>query len=158
MRILLMLFILSYFSNCTIAQSGHKTKNTTTIPLVGNTFFSNYGEQGIELGKTGVTNWTDPSVTATIFVRFLKTGAYHVSMTAKAKSTNTIEINASKQSRKITINRADWKKYDLGVFNITDTGYVTFHLQKVINQKQSLRIIIWSDCFCISYCKGTQIS
>ena len=131
MRILLMLFILSYFSNCTIAQSGHKTKNTTTIPLAGNTFFSNYGEQGIELGKTGVTNWTDPSVTATIFVRFLKTGAYHVSMTAKAKSTNTIEINASKQSRKITINGADWKKYDLGVFNITDTGYVAFHLQSL---------------------------
>ena len=128
MRILLMLFSLLYFSKSAIAQSAKATKKTTTIPLAGNTFFSNYGEQGIELGKTGLTNWTDPSVTATVFVRFLKTGAYHVFMTAKAKSANTLEVKIEEKSRNITINGADWKKYDLGVFNITDTGYVGFRL------------------------------
>ena len=45
-------------------------QKTTIVPLAGNTFFNNYAKSGIKLSKSGIQNWTDPSVSATIYVRF----------------------------------------------------------------------------------------
>ncbi len=96
------LYFLCLLANSIFGQNAIAQSNSTTIPLAGNTFFSNYGEKGIELSKLfGITNWRDPSrlnrdvpsVSATIFVRFLEKGTYTLTFNAKAKSANTLKVS-----------------------------------------------------------------
>jgi hypothetical protein len=106
-------------------------QNTTTIPLAGNTFFSNYGNQGIKLSKNGITNWTDPSLLATVFVRFLEKGTYTFMVKAKAKNATTLNVRIGNKTRKVAIKAADWTTYNIGAFTVADTGYIAIQLQIV---------------------------
>jgi hypothetical protein len=121
------LFIFCLFSHWAIAQ------NTTIIPLSGNTFFNNYGEKGIELSKRGITNWTDPSVSATVFVRFLAKGNYTFALKAKAKNASIIKVSIGKKSRNVSVKATDWATYNVGAFAIADTGYVAIQLNLIKN-------------------------
>ncbi len=114
---------------------GHQiyAQNTTIIPLAGNTFFNNYGEKGIELSKFGISNWTDPSVSATVYVRFLERGNYSFSLKARAKNTAIIKVSLGKKSKKVAVNTIDWDNYPIGSFVIIDTGYVAIYLQNIKN-------------------------
>jgi hypothetical protein len=62
-----LLFIILFQIQCAPKPPDSKLSNIS-IPLAGNTFFSNFAEKGIELTENGIENWTDASVKATIYV------------------------------------------------------------------------------------------
>jgi Domain of unknown function (DUF3472)/Domain of unknown function (DUF5077) len=113
--------------NCKV-QNAFLIANSTTIPLAGNTFFNNYGETGIELTETGISNWTDPSVSATIYVRFLEKGTYSFVLNTKANNTR-LNVKIGQESKEVNINASQWTKYPIGSFRIVDTGYVAIELK-----------------------------
>ncbi len=129
MRNSTIVFLLLFLPMTGKSQNTISLTKSTVIPLVGNTFFSNYGETGIELSKTGITNWIDPSVIATVYVRFLETGTYAFTMKAKANSTTLLKVRIGQESKEIRINASKWTKYPIGSFTITDTGYVAIELK-----------------------------
>ncbi len=104
---------------------------TTVIPLAGNTFFSNYAESGIELSETGIENWTDPSVSATIYVRFLEKGVYKMAFKAKSASKATINVRIGNKNKNLKVKKADWQVYPIGQVEVTDTGYVAIVLKGI---------------------------
>lgn len=128
MRITTIAFIFLFLTlNCKV-QNTFLTTNSTTIPLAGNIFFNNYGEPGIELTETGISNWTDPSVNATIYVRFLEKGTYSFALNAKANNTR-LNVKIGQESKEVKINASQWTKYPIGSFIIADTGYVAIELK-----------------------------
>lgn len=127
MRITLLFFIL-LSGSCLSVQNAQSKDNITTIPLEGNTFFNNYGEHGIELSKTGIVNWTDPSVIATVYVRFLETGTYSFVINAKANNT-LLNVRIGQENKEIKLNASTWTKYPIGSFTIADTGYVAIEFK-----------------------------
>ncbi len=152
MRITSIAFIFFILTlNCKV-QNTFLTANSTTIPLAGNTFFNNYGETGIELTETGISNWTDPSVFATIYIRFLEKGSYTFSLNAKAINTNTLDIHLGRSHLKVSVHVSDWTNYDIGTYTI-DTGYVAIQIQglekggKTFADIQSLEINASPDKF-----------
>ena len=124
--VLFQLFFIG-FSN---AQSTNFNTKTTTIPLSGNAFFNNYGEKGINLSKkAGIENWTDPSVSATIYVRFLQKGEYKMTIQAKAVQKATIQATIGGKNKEVKVKNGTWTKYPLGNFTISDTGYTVIVLK-----------------------------
>lgn len=117
-----------FFITNSFAQN--KGKNTV-IPLAGNTFFSNYAESGIELSKIGIEHWTDPSVSATVYVRFLETGSYKMAFKAKSASKATINARIGDKSKNFKVKKGNWQTYPIGQFEISDTGYVALILKGV---------------------------
>ncbi len=114
------------------ALSFCRAQNKTIIPLAGNTFFSNHAEKSITLSKSdGIVNWADPSVSATVYVRFLEKGVYNMSLKAKSASNTTIKMSVSGKSKNVKIQKGNWKTYPVGSFEVTDTGYVAIILQGV---------------------------
>lgn len=120
--------------NC---QNAFLTVKSTIIPLAGNTFFTNYGKKGIELTKTGISNWTDPSVSATIYVRFLEKGTYSFALNIKTKKRNRLDIQIGNKHQKVAFKALDWTKYDIGTFNIVDTGYVAIKIKSLMKEGET---------------------
>lgn len=114
-----------------VAQNAVSKVLTTSIPLAGNTFFSNYGENGIELSKTGIINWIDPSVKATVYVRFLESGTFSFTLKAQSKQKSVLKMSIGDKSTKISVTNAALKVYNAGNFTISDTGYVAIVLEGI---------------------------
>jgi hypothetical protein len=125
-----LLFIILFQIQCAPKPPDSKLSNIS-IPLAGNTFFSNFAEKGIELTENGIENWTDASVKATIYVRFLKKGNYRFSLRAKATEKSTLSINIGKAVKQLKISPSDWKELEIGTFSILDTGYTAIILQGI---------------------------
>ena len=106
-------------------------QKTTVIPLAGNTFFSNCAKSGVKLSKVGIQNWTDPSVSATIYVRFLEKGKYNMAINAKAASKTTMQVSINRVNKTIEVRNNALKKYPLGNIEVADTGYVAIILKCV---------------------------
>ena len=120
-----------FFASLCIAQNKPLDNKTTIIPLAGNTFFSNYANSGIKLSKDGISNWTDPSVSATIYVRFLEKGKYNMAFNAKSKQKSTLIIQIKDKTKTIEVKNSAWKKYSLGNIEVADTGYISVILKGV---------------------------
>ena len=120
-----------FFASLCIAQNKPLDNKTTIIPLAGNTFFSNYANSGIKLSKDGISNWTDPSVSATIYVRFLEKGKYNMAFNAKSKQKSTLIIQIKDKTKTIEVKNSAWKKYSLGNIEVADTGYMAIILKGV---------------------------
>lgn len=119
------------FSSIGFSQTAAQT---TVVPLAGNTFFSNYAENGIELSKMGIEHWTDPSVLATIYVRFLEKGIYKMAFKAKSDSKTTLNVRIGDENKNFKVQKGNWKIYPIGQFEVSDTGYVAIILKGVKKQ------------------------
>ena len=120
-----------FFASLCAAQNKPFDNKTTIIPLLGNTFFSNYAKSGVKLSKAGIENWTDPSVLTTIYVRFLEKGRYPMSLTAKSASKTTLHVSMNGLNKTIEVKNKAWKKYPLGSIEVVDTGYMAIILKGV---------------------------
>lgn len=120
-----------FWASSFVAQNTLSNPNTTLIPLAGNTFFSRYAQEGITLDNDGISNWTDPSVSATVYVRFLEKGTYAFFINAKTVNTTRIQVTIGNKSQKLNIKAYNWAKYSVGSFTITDTGYVAIQLEGI---------------------------
>ena len=118
-------FILLFCTGIIVAQK------STIVPLAGNVFFSNYAKSGVKLSKSGIQNWTDPSVSATIYVRFLEKGKYKMAINAKAASKTTLQVSINGLNKTIEVKNNTWKKYSLGNIEVADTGYMAIILKGV---------------------------
>lgn len=110
----------------------HSNQNFNLVPLGGNTFFNNFGANGISLSTKGIQNWTDDAVIPTVYFRIMEKGAYNLKLIAKAAQPSSINVDMQGNIVRVNINSPDWKKYSLGTFNLQE-GYqpVVLHgLQK----------------------------
>ena len=119
-------FIFLFLSQTVFGQSNPLI---TSVPLAGNTFFSNYGAKGIELSKTGIINWTDATVSATVFVRFLEPGTYSLAIKAKTAQKCVLKMRIGDQNTTINVRNIALTSYDAGSFTISDTGYTAIVLE-----------------------------
>jgi hypothetical protein len=115
--------------NSVQSTKAQTTPPTTSVPLAGNTFFSNFADEGIELSPEGITNWTNPSVLATIYVRFLQKGRFTMSLRAKTAQKSVLNAQIGGQNRTIQLEGANWRSYSLGTIQVSDTGYVALVLK-----------------------------
>jgi hypothetical protein len=79
-----LLVIISFFFLFQCAPKPPIKLQNISIPLAGNTFFSNFAKKGIELTENGIEKWTDSSIKASVYVRFVKKGKYYFSIRTKA--------------------------------------------------------------------------
>ncbi len=121
--IILVLFLQTSALNFGVAQ------NKTVIPLAGNTYANKIG---LSLSKTdGIVDWTDPSVSPVVYIRFLEKGIYSIGIKAKAISNAAIKVSIGDNSKTLKIRKGNWKVYQLGNFEIKDTGYTAIVLQGI---------------------------
>lgn len=107
-----------------------QTTSRAAVPLAGNTFFSNRGE-GITLSDAGISQWTDSRTKATVYIRFLKPGEYHIGVRAKSALSSTIRVSLDGKNTDMVISHPAWTDYDAGKFNIPDSGYFAITLQGI---------------------------
>ncbi len=98
------------------------------IPLGGNTFFNNFGANGISLSTMGIQNWTDIAVIPTVYFRAMERGVYSMKLIAKAGRPGSINVDIQGNIVKVNVNSPDWKKYSLGTFTLEE-GYQPIVLQ-----------------------------
>ncbi|AEE52249.1 DUF3472 domain-containing protein [Haliscomenobacter hydrossis] len=118
-------------SNNTTTPTATNKQPFNTVPLGGNTFFSNFGASGIELSIQGIQNWTGATVVPTVYVRFLEKGTYTLNIVAKAAQQSTINVGIQSKNVKVAVNSPDWKKYPLGSFTL-EAGYLPIVLNGLI--------------------------
>ena len=87
--------------------------------------------------ETGISNWTDPSVSATIYVRFLEKGTYSFALNVKTKGRNRLDIQILNRHKKISVNALDWTKSDIGTYAIEDTGYVAIKIKGLMKKGET---------------------
>ncbi len=98
------------------------------IPIGGNTFFNNFGANGISLSTMGIQNWTDVAVIPTVYFRIMERGAYSMKLIAKAAQPGSINVDIHGNIVKVNVSSPDWQKYSLGTF-ILEEGYQPIVLQ-----------------------------
>ena len=118
-------------SNNTTTPTATNKQPFNTVPLGGNTFFSNFGASGIELSIQGIQNWTGATVVPTVYVRFLERGTYTLNLIAKAAQKSSINVGIQSKNVKIDVQSSDWKKYPLGSFTL-EAGYLPIVLKGLL--------------------------
>lgn len=101
--------------------------NSIEIPIAGNTFNSENG--GGSVTNKGIENWTSKNTSFTTYVRVTQTGSLKVWLHLNVpggKSRLQIEINHKAED---ILTEGVSKGYYAGEWNITDTGYIAFHIK-----------------------------
>ena len=115
---------------------------TADIPLGGNTWRYQNGKTDMSLlanenlpiggniSNDGIINWSSKSITFKTYVRFAQTGTIEASIKLKVPAgKSVIEIIAAGKSLKLKVEGDTAKVYDLGKWNIRDTGYYSFEIK-----------------------------
>lgn len=128
MIILLAFMLPAIYSNANPARITYVDSYIIKIPIAGNTFNSGGKERNIS--NNGIENWTSKNTSFTTYVRVTQTGSLkvwlHLSV-PEGKSRLQIEIN--KERKNIDAEGSGAKSYYAGEWNITDTGYIAFHIK-----------------------------
>ncbi|WP_158797981.1 DUF3472 domain-containing protein [Pedobacter sp. L105] len=116
--------------------------STAAIPLGGNTWRYDHGKTdlsfianqsapiGGNISNDGIVNWSLKSITFKTFVRFAQTGPIRASLTLKVPTGKSeIEVIAAGKSLKLKVEGDTAKVYDLGKWNVRDTGYYSFKIK-----------------------------
>ena len=132
MRALLLLSL--FFLASRIEAKALEPANDTThiiVPIGGNTWGTPNREGGIVSNK-GIERWNDPGTVFTTFVRVSATGYIRVWLDLKAPDgIGKIQLSISGRGRKIKVNTKSWKRYYVGQWRISDTGYIAFRIKGI---------------------------
>ena len=121
--LMLCALILSHFS---------AAAQTAIVPIGGNTWKSDGERGGGRVTNEGIAAWTSAEATFTTYVRVATKGILNISIRAKSvQGESKLKITALKQSHTFTIGERDWKDYQVGEWQVKDTGYIAFVLSGV---------------------------
>jgi hypothetical protein len=98
------------------------------LPLGGNSFAINAGRNERMIGNAGIENWTKKEVSFDSYLRVSRPGTLNLAITAKSTGESRLQIAINKQTHAVTVSGNDFKRYDAGEWNLTDTGYVKITL------------------------------
>lgn len=115
--------ILLYFSFIGIMAA---QAQTIAIPLAGNTYLD-HKTNGYNFDGN-IVNWKN---VATFFMTYFRTstnGQINIALHAKSNQSGKIVIDLNQKSKPVEIINNDWKKIDVGNWNLKDTGYHAIQL------------------------------
>ena len=102
--------------------------NIVTIPLGGNTW-KNTGNGG-QVGKNGITDWTDAASVYTVYERLASTGDVQLSLHASVpEGKSRLQVSANGKAADLELQGSDMKPYSAGSWKITDTGYLRISIR-----------------------------
>lgn len=110
------------------------------IPLAGNAYITKPATGGLEaISSTGLTNWSDPTAITSTYFYLAKTGKLFVGFKASVPSgTSTVKVFVNGKEFSVTgVTGNTYKKYKVGIIDITTAGYVKVDLQGVSNTNNS---------------------
>ena len=107
------------------------------IALGGNAFITasdlNYSEKIDDSGSNGLTGWTSPNTTISIYFKVLDTGTVHLFLRTRVdagfSSEIKLSINGESQTKRIANTSLD--TVHIGKFSLKDKGYVKVDLQGI---------------------------
>jgi hypothetical protein len=128
----IILFTVSSFDNHTMKEILLGAVLRITVPIGGNTWGSTKEKEGGQVTNKGIENWTNNKTIFTTYVRVNKTGNIKVWVNLKVPDGKSVlELTINDQSKKITADGTDAKKYYAGEWEISDTGYIAFQLKGI---------------------------
>lgn len=131
------IFLLAFQPFFAVQKNFHGTESSIQIPLGGNTWANKEdGEKCIT--NEGIQNWSDKSVEFKTYLRINQTGSLHLKLKGRCKGKCQLLVTIKDVSKKLNIQSEDFQTYDVGEWNLHDTGYIAIQLKGLEKT---------SDCF-----------
>lgn len=116
-------------ANCKGSPPQQVADTTLHIPLGGNTWAAGVvGDDSKWISNTGITNWTDSTLTFNTWLRVNKTGTLQLKLNASAANNSRLRVTIGNTSKEIAVPQGSVQWLAVGEFAITDTGYVNIKL------------------------------
>ncbi|MEO5999840.1 MAG: DUF3472 domain-containing protein [Chitinophagaceae bacterium] len=137
MKFLLPAFILAVFSISWLHHNTHwkiqKKPDTArvqiTVPVGGNTFSSSNTNGARNIGKEGITKWTDEKMNFTTYVRINQPGTLKLSLNLKVPDGKSrLKISVQGISKEINVEGNSRADYYVGEWTLKDTGYIACNI------------------------------
>lgn len=110
----------------TVAQ----TQDFISIPTGGNTWASK--EKGNKcITKNGIEKWSFKDVEFKTYFRTTQKGSLFLKLTAKSPRGCRLLVTIKDVTKEINIASAEYKIYEVGEWDIEDTGYVAIHVKGI---------------------------
>ncbi|MBS1748525.1 MAG: DUF3472 domain-containing protein [Bacteroidetes bacterium] len=137
-------FCLFLFSHCGYADIPSLVSDSILrVPIGGNTWVYNAPAGKKLITKQGIKNWDDTSTYFKTYIRFSKTGTLFLKIKAKSEAICKLSISIGKKWHECKVKNSEYRLYDAGKWDITDTGYVAITLRGV--QKSGINFADISD-------------
>lgn len=101
------------------------------LPIGGNTWSYNAPAGKKLITKQGIKNWDNASTYFKTYIRLSKTGTLHLKLKARTKARCRVSISIENKRYESDIDGNDYQVYDVGSWDITDTGYIPVVLSGV---------------------------
>ncbi|MDQ6477745.1 DUF3472 domain-containing protein [Dyadobacter sp. LHD-138] len=106
-----------------------KDSSQIHVPIGGNSWIENGKTEKIT--EAGLTRWTSPEPVLRSYIKFAKTGKINISLKASSSTGKSkIRVSFLGKSKEIEITGPE-KEYNLGVWDVTRTGYLQFTVQGI---------------------------
>ncbi|WP_339708485.1 DUF3472 domain-containing protein [uncultured Kriegella sp.] len=131
--LLLLLASCQTISRKTVAEDGNQKKLnfTEAITTRGNSWVVDKVEDNQELiSESGISKWEDSNTVIRTYFKVGRTGSLNVGLNLKVTSgTTKLKVTLNGESKVVEVSNVDYEPVEVGVFDITDTGYHFLELQ-----------------------------
>lgn len=104
--------------------------DSVSIPTGGNTWASK--EKGNKcITKTAIEKWSFKDVEFKTYFRTTQKGSLFLKLTAKSPRGSRLLVTIRGVSKEINIASAEYKIYEVGEWDLPDTGYVAIHIKGI---------------------------
>lgn len=117
-------FLFFFSSLWAVAQNAQ-----ITVPLGGNAFANH--QNGAEISKNGIQNWSNATTNFKIYVRLANPGLLRVALNevSKVKGKNELSIGINGKVKKVLLHQGADSNFKVGEWQIADTGYIAIEIK-----------------------------
>lgn len=99
------------------------------VPIAGNTWESGPERSRGTITDSGIRHWSDVRDSFTTYVRVAATGTLHLWMRGSVPTGNSqLAVRVGDIEKIVGLRGTETKDYELGVWNVRDTGYLAIHV------------------------------
>lgn len=98
--------------------------STIQVPVGGNTYAQGNMPNASMITNAGIEAWTDKETQFSTYLRINQPGTIKIALNAKADGKSELMLTLNGKSKVLTVRGSTFSLYDVGEWNVKDTGYL----------------------------------